>query len=182
MSKLTLVALDLDSVIVNLSEAIYSRLSLPFNSCRDLVSDERIYEIAGGRAKFWEWFGTHKFFAELRPYPWAHDLVNMVDKNCPDWIFLSKSTSNDGVCSGKSQWVRDNFPQFADRLWLVRGCKSRAAGPGKILIDDKLEQNILPWISAGGRGFFWDELHPSETDEAARRLNKLKLILTDNAK
>lgn len=177
MSKITLIALDLDAVVVNFSESVYRQLGLPFNTQADLLSDERIYELAGGRGKFWARFGHHNFFEFLDPYPWAKDLVNVANQTGIDWIFLSKSTFNDGVSSGKSAFIRREFPKFQDRLWLARGSKARMSGPGRILIDDKY-QNCFEFQQAKGWGYHWAELHPSETTEAARRIEELKLILT----
>jgi len=178
MTKITTIFLDLDGCIAAMNQAVCAHLNIPYTE--NLPTDEEVYELSGGRKQFWSWFGTRNFFANLPLYPWSKELVDVVDKSGLDWVFLSKSTINDGVSSGKSQWVRDNFPKYVDRLWLARGSKSRASGPGKILIDDKMV-NLVEWQCASGTGFLWKELHPSQTEEAARRIEELKLVLTNGA-
>ncbi len=181
MSKITTVFLDLDSVIVNLSEAIYLKLGLPFNSCADLLTDNQVYEAAGGKSAFWKLFGTREFFGSLNLYPWSKELINVIDSSGIDWVFLSKSTRHGEVAAGKSDFIKKRLNKYSDRLWLARGSKARASGSGKILIDDKMI-NLVEWQRVGGTGFLWSELHPSETGEAARRIIELKLILTEEVK
>lgn len=179
MSKITLIALDLDAVLTPFKPTACEKLGIPCER-GNMPSDELVYELAGGKKNFWAEFGTHDWFANLPIYPWSLDLVNMVDKTGIDWIFLTKCSLNHGVASGKSAWVDRFFKKFNHNLWMNKGTKSYMAGPNRWLVDDKII-NIMEWQRASGVGFLWPELHPSETTEAARRIEQLKLILTQGA-
>jgi len=177
--RVNLVCLDVDAVLAPCKPKACKLFGIPCE-VDNFPSDELVYELAGGKKLFWDKVGTHSFFANLGVYDWAHDLVNMVNGTGIDWIFLTKSSINHGVASGKCEWLEKNFSKkFRDKLWINKGTKSYMSGPNRWLIDDKETPNGEEWRAAGGSFYHWAELHPSETIEAARRIEKLKLILTE---
>jgi hypothetical protein len=177
--KINLICLDVDGLLTPFKPTACKKLGIPCEA-DNMPSDELVYELAGGKKNFWTEFGTHNWFANLPLYQWSLNLVDMVDKSGIDWIFLTKCSLNHGVASGKCEFIDRFFKKHKNRLWMNKGSKSYMSGPGRLLVDDKMEPNGTEWLAAHKDAMFyhWSELHPSQTEEAARRIAELKLILT----
>ena len=180
MSKINLIALDVDGLLTPFKPTACAKLGIPCEA-GNMPSDDLVYELAGGKKTFWQQFGTHDWFANLPIYDWSLDLVNMVDKSGIDWIFLTKCSLNHGAASGKCSWMDKFFKRYNHHLWMNKGSKSYMAGPNRWLIDDK-RINGDEWVAKNGLFYHWEELHPSQTKEAARRIKELELILTQGSK
>jgi hypothetical protein len=178
MSKITFLAVDLDGVCMSMSEAaaLAHGVELPL---RD-IPDDYLYRVIGSKKIFWSKCRGHKFWSEIKPYVWTEKLLKTIDESGVKWCFLSKTSRDSGSSSGKYTSIEKWFPQYLDKLWLARGTKSYMAAPGKGLLDDKFV-NIAEWQDAGGFGIHWPELHPSQVDEAEKRIEEIRKILTNGA-
>lgn len=172
--------MDLDGLLAPCKPKACELFGIPCE-VDNFLTDEAVYEMVGGKKAFWDKVGTHDFFANLGVYSWARELVNMVDKSGVDWIFLTKASRNYGVSSGKCAWVDKWFNKHRNRLWINKGTKSYMSGQNRLLVDDKMSPNGTEWLAAhkDAKFFHWEELHPSETDIAAKRIEEIRILLTE---
>lgn len=176
MSKI--VFLDIDGVLGNFTKAGCKQFNIVYPSKYRFNNDTWLYDqIGGNKGLFWSKIRGHDFWSkEVEPYPWAKSLINVVDQYADDWVFCSKPSADEGCYSGKYEWVKTHLKK-SNRLWLCNGSKALAAGPNKILIDDK-EKNCLEWAQAGGEYFHWEEISDDfDKAEIDLRLTAIAKIL-----
>jgi len=178
MNKINLCALDVDGLIASFGEAACAKhgIELP----NPIPSDTYLYDVVGSKKAFWAKCASREFFASIPLYPWSKKLVETVDKSGVPWIFLTKAPMGSESLAGKEEWVKRNFPRYTNKIWIMRGTKSYMAGPGRLLIDDK-GANGQEWLAANKDSLFyhWSELHPSQVDEAEKRIEEIRKILTN---
>jgi hypothetical protein len=106
------------------------------------------------RSELWGPLG-YEFWANLKPYPWAHELIGLLaEKVGMERIcILTSPITTDGCLDGKIHYIRKNFPEFS-RRFLIGPAKEFCAGPGHALIDDH-EGNTEPFVEAGGQAFLF---------------------------
>lgn len=180
MSKITLCALDMDAVIASFAEAACKAHGIPLPN--SIPNGTYLYDAVGSKRKFWSKCASRQFFASIPLYPWSKKLVETIDKSGVPWIILTKAPMGSESLAGKEEWVRRNFPKHTNKIWIMRGTKSYMAAPWRMLIDDKFS-NIEEWNAAAclARGFHWPELHPSQINEAEKRIEDIRKILTNAA-
>lgn len=93
---------------------------------------------------------TQMFWANLKPYPWARDLVNLCLETTKGNVTLVTSPSYDAKCyAEKYVWVRKHFPTMTRKLFIGPE-KHLLAKPNTILIDDN-DSNCRKFREAGGK-------------------------------
>jgi hypothetical protein len=169
------VAIDLDGVLAAFTEHAAKRhdITLPPGP----IEEDFLYKkLNHNKRAFWKKCHGLDFWTSMPTFPWAHDLVNLVNNSGLPWIFLTKVPLDDEGFTGKAKWVTKHFPKYTDRLWPVRGDKHFVAMPGFLLIDDKWK-NIDPWNKASGVGFYWQEIQSNMTVEANVYLHEIDYII-----
>jgi hypothetical protein len=175
-NKIT-IFLDIDACIAALMDAVCKRFNLPIPS-NQLLPDTYLYDKVA-KNEFWAKIHVNEYdfwVKEIQPYYWAKDLIKTVSNHTDDWCFLSKPSRSGDCHKGKFDWLNKHFG-LGHKLWLSGGNKEYAAGPNKILIDDK-EENCQKWIERGGSAFRWEEFS-SDIDKQRifDRLNQLNQFL-----
>ena len=183
--------LDLDGVIANFAKRVVVDMwgeKLPENSYIDSFQIDKVY----GKTKreFYKSCDGFDFWHGIEKYPWADDLVEIVDESMKgNWKFLTSPMRNDGCFSGKAAWVRRYFPKHFSKL-IICGlggdhnnevsrlrkavlCRSE----NDYLIDDS-PKNIAPWRSAGGSYYYWEEVTSDfDLEVIDRRLEHISMDL-----
>lgn len=167
--------LDLDGVMINFTKGACKALNLQYPKQFEF-NGEWLYPNAGGPGPFWKAVNGHELWANLETFPWANDILKIVNSYTDNWRFLTKPSYDPGSYSGKYESVRKNFGHI-NKLWLVNGDKDVVCrGPSDLLIDDKTE-NCEKWIAAGGTVYQWteitDDYDPAVVKERLVRLKKL---------
>ena len=87
------------------------------------------------------------FWVGLKPYPWAHDLVNELLKL--DQVIIATAPSRAASCyAGKRAWLMNNG--FGDLASMFGSEKHLLSQCGRTLIDDGIH-NTEAWEKSGGR-------------------------------
>ena len=174
---------DLDGVLVDfISDA------LECNAATDLLNDWppgkwSVSKILGiTEAEFWSPINGrgHEFWANLRPYPWKDELVQLISSLDPAWT-VATAPSRDPSCPyGKTIWMQAHLPASGGapfRRFSIGGRKHFLARSGRILIDDN-DSNVEKFNRAGGVGILfpqpWNALH-SIADSMAYVADQLAL-------
>lgn len=105
-------------------------------------------------SELWDPMGR-KFWANLPPYPWAREIVQLLEDHfgTERICILTSPIRTDGCVDGKMDWIRKHFPQFR-RRFLVGPAKEFCAGPRHVLVDDH-SVNIENFANAGGHTFLF---------------------------
>jgi 5'(3')-deoxyribonucleotidase len=166
--------IDLDGVVADFTghAAKQHGIALPEGQ----IPHHFLYETLTPK-QFWSKCRGEEFWVNIPVFPWAQDLVNLVNANTKEWAFLTKANLDDTCYQGKARWIRKHFPKHTERLWIVRGDKHIAASQDCLLIDDHPE-NIAGWLNAGGQVFHWHEICEKSVDIAQKRLTVLEQIIT----
>lgn len=104
-----------------------------------------------------------QFWAELPVYPWAHELVELLERVFGDQLVLCTSAGYLGDDShyftnsvqGKEKWIVEHFPQFAKKTIFCYK-KEYLASPYHVLLDDS-EANIKAFTDRGGIGILFPQ-------------------------
>lgn len=133
-------------------------------------------EIGISKNEFWKRIQSNpRFWFDLKPYPWARNLVNLCMEKTKGNVTIVTSPDMAAHTYGqKAGWVMKFYPGLSRKLF-VGPQKHLLAQPNRILIDDA-DSNIKKFREAGGkaitfpqkwnkRGFNFKEsdLNPIET-------------------
>lgn len=175
--------IDLDSVCVNFNKSACKKISkyyseIPYPSNYQFPSDKWLYDECEknnvDKKQFWEIINGEDFWENLEIYPWTKKIIEIVENNSDNWMFLSKPSRDAGSWSGKYKWVQKHFGE--GKLWLVADHKEYAANSTNILIDDKKE-NCEKWASFGGFSYHWsevtDDFNPNEINKRLTEIENL---------
>lgn len=77
-----------------------------------------------------------KFWADLKPYPWAQDLVNLL-KRLDNFCVLSSPSHDPRSVSGKLRSLQKFFGSRNFRDFVFTPQKHLLSRPGNVLIDDR---------------------------------------------
>lgn len=124
-----------------------------------------------GKQKFWEAIDTNIGVRFWRGIPWmpeGRELWEYIKPLNP--IILTAPSRNEVSRVGKMLWVKDNLGDNIPVQFKAAKYKHEFAGPGKILIDDRLD-TILRWKAAGGIGL----LYEGNTKKIITELKKMGL-------
>lgn len=169
------VCLDLDGVMANWSKQCCAYMDIPYPAAHQW--GERELDNMAGKG-MWEKCRGYSFWFNIEPFPWAHQIRDMVRKHTKEWIYLTKASHDPDAYSGKFDWIQEHFGDADPRLWICNGIKAFACrGPGDLLIDDK-PKNLDPWLAAGGQVFHWYEMTPDyDSSVVTKRLDALSAAL-----
>ncbi len=137
--------LDLDGVAANFCDAACKLFGVDHIDSHRKVNCVSEY-IGVDKKTFWKEINRrgYKFWAEIEPYPWLKQLVNLVRKYDNNF-FLLTAPSDDPECEkGKKIWISKHIG--IDRYVFTKArYKYRLSfEPNSVLIDDSLK-NILQW-------------------------------------
>lgn len=172
--------LDLDGLIVNCCKSMCYNIGVDYPSNFQFPSDTWLYDKCAekGMSKndFWAKNRGFDFWSSMQIYPWSKQLIQVVEKNADDWMFLSKPSMDFDCLSGKAAWVKKHFGE--KKLWLAQDHKEYAAAPTRILIDDKKE-NCKKWSEFGGFAYHWPEITDDfDPTEVEKRLTEIENLIT----
>jgi len=107
--------------------------------------------------EFWWRIDHHgeRFWASLQPYPWAADLVRLLESMSVPITIASSLSYDPYSAAGKLQWLSEHFPQFK-RRYLLGSEKHLLAKPGAVLIDDN-DQGVEDFRQAGGQAVLFPQ-------------------------
>lgn len=124
-----------------------------------------------GKEKFWnsidEVIGV-RFWRGIPLMPEGMELWNYIKQFNP--IILTAPSRNKVSRIGKKLWVQDNLGLNIPIEFRASNRKQELSGPGKILIDDRLD-NIMQWKSKNGIGL----LYEGDSKKIITELKKLGL-------
>lgn len=107
------------------------------------------------------------FWATLRPYPWASDLVRVLDRR-GRLTLLTSPSRHPSSSAGKHAWVERYLPSF-ERRFLIGADKPACARPGAVLIDDS-DANCEGFRERGGHAIVFPRPWNSERRNWAKPL------------
>lgn len=147
--------LDMDGVIVNFVGGVEKKFDVDLSDLRGFQIPTKI----GITPKaFWEKLHEDpRFWADLEPYPWARDLVNIcLEKTTGNVTFTTSPDMSITCASQKVWWIAQHFPAFS-RKFLIGPEKHLLAKPNHVLIDDS-QRNIDLFREHGGQALAFPQL------------------------
>jgi len=169
-SKIDVVFLDLDGVMVALHERIGEIFQAPPETWPLGVFE--FSKIFGRTAKeVWEHpeVRGEAFWRDLPALPWADDVYRMCRAAAGEVVFLTGTVLDPGSAAGKQGWIRRRYPQ-AHFLLGPSKTKELVARPRACLVDDS-DENVDAWTAAWGTGILfprrWNSGHPHCADPPA---------------
>lgn len=175
------ILVDLDGVCADFRWGFETAAGLPYSAS----GYHTIYDPWGKPIEEFGFELGYDFWRDLPIYPWAHELVNLVERYDPHFRFITGCVHNGQCLAGKFDWVRDHFGDTAvERLITVvnekrmknGGPKTFAARPGALLIDDR-DKNCQEWEAAGGQAWRWKERTADMIEESRLELTALEKVL-----
>ena len=114
------------------------------------------------------------FWANIEPYPWAHDMYNYLNKRF-ETILLTSPSLDPSCLEGMMRWIN----KFAgdgcrDFIMCPRKHKHELAQYGCILIDDH-PKNVSSFGASGGKGILFQM--PWNTEKAKGGFNEVVRVL-----
>jgi 5'(3')-deoxyribonucleotidase len=100
-------------------------------------------------------FAGHDFWADLQPYPWADNIINMLDSITIPWMICTHARHTCESHSGKIAWLHKQFGSTFNNLIMTKH-KHYLAGPDRLLIDDA-EHNCEAFVEHGGNAFLFPQ-------------------------
>lgn len=174
------IRLDMDGVIANFTKQACKTMGEPYPSEHVFTNYSWLFDKHGKHSCYKRMKG-HLFWTSVEAFPWATDMINMVDEESKgNWMFLTKPMVDPYCYSGKAEWVMKYARQHLDKLCIIAADKSNVVRDKKdVLIDDKIG-NIESWNAAGGTGYFWEEISDDFNTEAVEsRLLQLRKTLQE---
>lgn len=114
------------------------------------------------------------FWGELKPFPWAFELIRELRTIAP--VTIATSPSQDPNClAGKVQWLQRHFGR-SFRDYLIGPPKYLLAAPGRVLIDDS-DRNIHSFRDYGGKGILFPQPWNSNHRRTGERIEHVRAEL-----
>jgi hypothetical protein len=148
--------LDLDGTLVNFIGAAMKMHGFDANNFYGKAENKGVFRVAKKMGlteeQFWGPLNNHHFWDSLEWLPDGRKILALVEAAFgPENVEICTSPpAHAQSIAGKYTWIERHLPNYArdGRLMIVRG-KFKAAGPGRLLIDDSDEQ-LSAWQVAGG--------------------------------
>lgn len=141
------IMLDLDGVLVDFVGGVEKVFDVDLSQLNtwNIAEYMRITPQA-----FWRKIGESRlFWGELKPYPWARDVVNLCLTATKGNVTIVTSPAADPNCAGqKMWWISHWFPTFK-RGFLIGPEKHLLAKPHHALVDDS-PSNVEAFVRYGG--------------------------------
>jgi len=158
--------MDMDGVIVNFVDGAIQATGLPITHAE--ASKWNFHLDYMTNDEFWGKIQETPFFwGDLKPYPWAQELVEMCRQVAPV-VFCSTPATDPKCSSQKIEWLRiHGFMEADGNDYILTHNKGLMGHPSRVLIDDG-DHNIKAFDAAGGKTILfpqpWNEAgeYPSE--------------------
>ena len=166
--KITHIFLDMDGVLVDFVGGALRTCfgNMEATICQTLelwpAGEYDITKVVGGTIdEFWEAINAEKgFWESLSPYPWAADLIDLVESAVKRKWSIATSPSRDPQCAaGKVKWLQDNCSKGQSfRNYFITPEKHLLAGGNRtrVLIDDR-DVNVDRWRECGGSAILFPQ-------------------------
>ena len=142
--------IDMDGVLVDFAAGVCALFGSPLPGSGD--AGKRVHEYLGIPSRvMWDRIDEagERFWHELRPTPFASDLVALL--RARGEIFIASSPSlSPGCAAGKIGWLQSRFGRHF-RGYAITPAKHLLSAPGRVLIDDSAE-NVDAFRAGGGEG------------------------------
>lgn len=176
------ILLDCDGVLADFLSSALEKLNAKLGRTTTVADYVRfnnwnIHDVYGLRAsEFWAIIEEgHCLWNNIKPFPWAKDLVKYCEQFGRVTIATTPSFSPE-CASQKTAWLRDNLGIFNDAV-MIGGRKELMGKPGNFLIDDNAT-NVEKFIEAGGDGVVvpsnWNTIYFNFEDVRQVIANKLE--------
>lgn len=115
-------------------------------------------EIGISPEEFWKTIQqNNRFWADLKPYPWARSLINTVDEWAKgDTCIVTSPDRAVSTFAQKAYWVYNHFPHYNRKLF-IGARKELMADDTTILIDDS-QKNCDKFKDHGGSAITFPQL------------------------
>lgn len=170
---------DMDGVLVDFSSA-----ALRLHGAEEIDWPPGEWDFAKvlgiTRGEFWGKIDSlgSAFWANLEPYPWSEELLDLVASTAPFSILTSPSLSPS--CSkGKLLWLAQHMPRRNGRVFrdfLIGPSKHLVAKDSRVLIDDS-DSNAEKFRAAGGEVILFPRLWNRQHHHAANPLDHVRHAL-----
>lgn len=148
-----MIFLDVDGVLADFVSASVEAAGLPILPRE--VCTHNYYEPFMDRMTFKRHIAdTMYFWEDLKPYPWAHDLVDGLHR-LGELHFLTDPTMTPDSPSGKVTWLRKHGFLSGSNYILTKH-KELLAKPGRVLVDDYLP-NVQAFRREGGEAVLFPQ-------------------------
>lgn len=187
LSPIYTVYLDMDGVLTDFPRAAL-RVHGVEPTDEMLLQADQLHEALGITAEaFWQKIDDAgiDFWAQMPAYPWARDLIEMVDGFAREWYVCSTPSQAPWSTSGKVAWLQQFFQHDPElqRRYILTPHKHTLSRPFTVLIDDKPE-NCQEYDVYDGRSILfpqpWNmpDCRDDLTPTGERRLLYVKNTLT----
>jgi hypothetical protein len=141
-----MIFLDMDGVLCNFVEASLIAHNRP-EKHDDVTTWEYFKSWGISDKEFWDKCSGVEFWANLKEYPWAGQLVATSQMLAEHYFLTAPTSTKRPECiAGKEAWL------MGDSLRMIpTEFKHLIAAPGRVLVDDSAK-NIENWIEHGGIG------------------------------
>ncbi len=152
------VKLDVDGVIGNFTKQACKTMGEYYPSTEELADYGWLFEKYGDGACYKKLKG-HLFWTTIEKFPWADELVDIVDKESRgNWAFLTKPMVDQYCYSGKAEWIMQHYRKHLNKLIILNGDKSLMVKNHKDVLIDDHPKNVAQWEAAGGTKIHWVEV------------------------
>lgn len=168
----------MDGVIANFTKSACKVLGEQYPENDVLADYGWLFEKAGD-AKCYSRIKGHLFWASIEKFPWADELIDIVDTESKgDWIFLTKPMIDPYCYSGKAEWMMKHYRKYLNKLTIIGADKSLMVKNAKDVLIDDHPKNVKNWSDAGGSIYHWIEVRDDTSPiSISERLADVKQFL-----
>ena len=173
MTKITEVLLDCDGILSNFPEAACKAHG------REYVLEEitsfnwyqDIWEMSS--KEFWQQIRGHDFWYNMEPYPWAKELIELLDY---EFTIVTSPSLDSAFATARTDWLYHHFKIRIPDI-MIGSKKFLMANPAHLLIDDR-DENIDSFTKRGGRAVTFPQPWNRGREYSNMRMQRLKDLLT----
>lgn len=146
--KQKFVLLDVDGVLANFVQAIID--SHRWDITHDDYTSWGMHAFLGmSDEEFWRPTQEPGWWLNIKPYPWAREVVEMCSR-VGKVVFCTSPSAHAACPSEKVQWLRNHRLMGVTEVRYQIGChKELFANSGAVLVDD-YDHNVARYRNAGG--------------------------------
>ena len=158
--------LDMDGVVSDAHQAFLKAMGR-----EDLIKDYpagefNVDKVAGvSLTTMWRKVAAagRKLWSRMRKMPWADELYEKL-KEIGDVVFLTSPSQDPECLAGKLEWLQRFTKRKDFQDYIITARKELLAGPGTVLIDDRLE-NCEKFRKAGGEAILFPAAWQGSSDD-----------------